>query len=214
MAFRGRDGQPLGKGLSALLKEMAGDPPVIASTVCAAQEGASAGFNADPVDIVIDLGVEPYPGARQAWGLVNPGYPYEVTGWSYDVETAHPAEVVARILRDHVWGGVEHFYINAGGMGYKYLRVRLRDLVVAFTELGFDVSPEGLAARHAEVAEAARAAALEDADAEAAEDERQLQVGLIADVPCPVCGELGACGYDAEGRPMIHAIPADPDLED
>lgn len=23
--------------------------------------------------------------------------------------------------------------------------------------------------------------------------------------PCEVCGELGACGYDAEGRPMIHA---------
>lgn len=22
---------------------------------------------------------------------------------------------------------------------------------------------------------------------------------------CPVCGETGACGYDAEGRPMIHA---------
>lgn len=22
--------------------------------------------------------------------------------------------------------------------------------------------------------------------------------------PCPVCHELGACGYDAEGRPMIH----------
>ena len=22
--------------------------------------------------------------------------------------------------------------------------------------------------------------------------------------PCPECGELGACAYDAEGRPMIH----------
>ena len=22
--------------------------------------------------------------------------------------------------------------------------------------------------------------------------------------PCPICGEHGACGYDAEGRPMIH----------
>lgn len=22
--------------------------------------------------------------------------------------------------------------------------------------------------------------------------------------PCEVCGELGPCGYDAEGRPMIH----------
>ena len=25
--------------------------------------------------------------------------------------------------------------------------------------------------------------------------------------PCPTCGELGACGYDAEGRPMIHTSP-------
>jgi hypothetical protein len=24
--------------------------------------------------------------------------------------------------------------------------------------------------------------------------------------PCPECGELGACGYDSEGRPMIHSI--------
>ena len=23
--------------------------------------------------------------------------------------------------------------------------------------------------------------------------------------PCPVCGSEGACGYDAEGRPMIHS---------
>lgn len=22
--------------------------------------------------------------------------------------------------------------------------------------------------------------------------------------PCPVCGEQGACSYDAEGRPLIH----------
>jgi hypothetical protein len=22
--------------------------------------------------------------------------------------------------------------------------------------------------------------------------------------PCEVCGEVGPCGYDAEGRPMIH----------
>jgi len=25
------------------------------------------------------------------------------------------------------------------------------------------------------------------------------------DAPCGECGELGACGYDSEGRPMIHA---------
>lgn len=24
--------------------------------------------------------------------------------------------------------------------------------------------------------------------------------------PCPVCGEMGACAYDAEGLPMIHAF--------
>lgn len=27
--------------------------------------------------------------------------------------------------------------------------------------------------------------------------------------PCPECGEFGACGYDAEGRPLIHAINKD-----
>lgn len=24
--------------------------------------------------------------------------------------------------------------------------------------------------------------------------------------PCPVCGQPGACGYDADGRPMIHLM--------
>lgn len=24
--------------------------------------------------------------------------------------------------------------------------------------------------------------------------------------PCPLCGEWGACGYDPEGRPMVHAF--------
>ncbi len=24
--------------------------------------------------------------------------------------------------------------------------------------------------------------------------------------PCPECGSEGACGYDDEGRPMIHAL--------
>lgn len=27
--------------------------------------------------------------------------------------------------------------------------------------------------------------------------------------PCPTCGECGACAYDAEGRPMIHATEDD-----
>lgn len=32
--------------------------------------------------------------------------------------------------------------------------------------------------------------------------------------PCPVCGAAGACGYDAEGRAMIHALATeDPDDE-
>jgi hypothetical protein len=26
----------------------------------------------------------------------------------------------------------------------------------------------------------------------------------LAVEPCPVCGEQGACAYDAEGRPLIH----------
>jgi hypothetical protein len=29
-------------------------------------------------------------------------------------------------------------------------------------------------------------------------------VSLNAD-PCPLCGEVGPCAYDAEGRPLIHA---------
>jgi len=30
-------------------------------------------------------------------------------------------------------------------------------------------------------------------------------------LPCAECGEVGACGYDAEGRPMIHATWLDDD---
>lgn len=30
------------------------------------------------------------------------------------------------------------------------------------------------------------------------------------DMPCPECGQRwGACAYDAEGRPMIHAVTGD-----
>lgn len=29
--------------------------------------------------------------------------------------------------------------------------------------------------------------------------------------PCPVCGSDGACGVDAEGRPMIHTISDEDD---
>lgn len=27
--------------------------------------------------------------------------------------------------------------------------------------------------------------------------------------PCPECGALGACSYDAEGRPMVHVVEVD-----
>lgn len=39
-------------------------------------------------------------------------------------------------------------------------------------------------------------------------DGRGIGVAVISDhiSPCPVCHEWGACGYDAEGRPMIHAF--------
>lgn len=29
--------------------------------------------------------------------------------------------------------------------------------------------------------------------------------------PCPECGETGACAWDAEGRPLIHALGAEAD---
>ena len=29
--------------------------------------------------------------------------------------------------------------------------------------------------------------------------------------PCVECGQLGACAYDPEGRPLIHAINAEED---
>ena len=28
--------------------------------------------------------------------------------------------------------------------------------------------------------------------------------------PCPLCGAIDACGYDDEGRPMIHTMSDDP----
>lgn len=31
----------------------------------------------------------------------------------------------------------------------------------------------------------------------------------IAPTPCPTCGESGACSYDAEGLPLIHATEED-----
>lgn len=30
---------------------------------------------------------------------------------------------------------------------------------------------------------------------------------LVADAMCAVCGALGACAHDIDGRPLIHALP-------
>ncbi len=36
--------------------------------------------------------------------------------------------------------------------------------------------------------------------------------GVVLGDPCPECGEVGACAYDREGRPMIHTTaPEDRD---
>jgi hypothetical protein len=34
-------------------------------------------------------------------------------------------------------------------------------------------------------------------------------VGIDSPNPCPECGSTGACGYDSEGRPMIHTVQED-----
>jgi hypothetical protein len=35
-------------------------------------------------------------------------------------------------------------------------------------------------------------------------DQSGLDELALAPQPCPVCGSMGACGYDAEGRALIH----------
>ena len=45
-----------------------------------------------------------------------------------------------------------------------------------------------------------------DADA----DGPDLDVAVALD-PCAECGEVGACAYDSEGRPLIHAVRDEPD---
>jgi hypothetical protein len=35
-------------------------------------------------------------------------------------------------------------------------------------------------------------------------DQREHEVETRLARPCAECGQMGACGYDAEGRPMIH----------
>lgn len=36
-----------------------------------------------------------------------------------------------------------------------------------------------------------------------ADDGPPIEVVALTVEPCPVCGEQGACSYDAEGRPLI-----------
>lgn len=36
----------------------------------------------------------------------------------------------------------------------------------------------------------------------------------VATEPCPTCGSGGACAYDAEGRPLIHARTEEDDPDD
>ena len=43
------------------------------------------------------------------------------------------------------------------------------------------------------------------------EDGPDLDDTTNQDKPCPLCGEHGACGYDAEGRALIHALDATED---
>ena len=38
-------------------------------------------------------------------------------------------------------------------------------------------------------------------------------LGFTLSTPCVTCGEIGPCGYDQEGRPLIH-VTIDEDEED
>lgn len=40
-------------------------------------------------------------------------------------------------------------------------------------------------------------------------DEDLVCMGIDAPTPCPECGSTTACGYDTEGRPMIHVTQED-----
>jgi len=37
-------------------------------------------------------------------------------------------------------------------------------------------------------------------------DQAECELNARLATPCPECGQPGACAYDAEGRPLIHAI--------
>lgn len=40
-------------------------------------------------------------------------------------------------------------------------------------------------------------------------DESDLDNTTELPIPCSICGEITVCGYDSEGRPMIHVEPDD-----
>lgn len=57
--------------------------------------------------------------------------------------------------------------------------------------------------RHDASQDGRRLAEQEDVEAP---DVEELGFGID---PCPECGSTGACGYDDEGRPLVHAIAVD-----
>lgn len=44
----------------------------------------------------------------------------------------------------------------------------------------------------------------------AVERDSPIAVFRRPDTGCPTCGESGACGYDSEGRPLIHPLREEP----
>jgi hypothetical protein len=41
---------------------------------------------------------------------------------------------------------------------------------------------------------------------ELAEELEDIETPTLVGSPCPECGAAGACGYDTEGRALIHAL--------
>jgi hypothetical protein len=84
------------------------------------------------------IGRAPYPAYREGepdrevWGWVDQaGY---MTHWSYGTDYAGAAEVVSKL---GMRGPEDHwFYINAGGMGHKAVRIPNSELIRAFREIG------------------------------------------------------------------------------
>ena len=42
-------------------------------------------------------------------------------------------------------------------------------------------------------------------------DDEPVEVEPLNAGPCPICGADGACGYDSDGLPMIHALSGEDD---